>query len=274
MTERRASASRRILLVDDDDAIRRLVGKLLETSGYTFIGVSHGAEALEKLRESNPDLILLDHVLPDMDGVLLLELIRARSGSRQTPIIYLTGETDIVTKKKAFETGAIDYVTKPFDPIELLARVGTQIRSKDQRDAEARETERPLLVAQQAREDAEQRFRALVENFHCLVCELDSDLLVVYASPNYHDILDYHPADVTGKSWLSFVHPDDRADIEFGLRNMLAVGVSRQTVVRFRNRLNQWRWLDVSGSPLRRGENPVGLLLASRDITQSKETRI
>lgn len=74
-----------------------------------------------------------------MNGFLLLELIRAQSGSRHTPIIYLTGTTDIPTKTKAFETGAIDYVTKPFDPRELLARVGMQIRLKDQRDAEARE---------------------------------------------------------------------------------------------------------------------------------------
>jgi DNA-binding response OmpR family regulator len=139
MSERHVSSGRHILVVDDDDAIRRLVGKLLEMVGYTFAGARDGAEALEKVRESNPDLILLDHVLPDMNGILLLELIRAQSGSRHTPIIYLTGITDIPTKTKAFEAGAIDYVTKPFDPSELLARVGMQIRLKDQRDAEARE---------------------------------------------------------------------------------------------------------------------------------------
>jgi two-component system, sensor histidine kinase and response regulator len=142
MSERHVNSGRRILLVDDDDAIRRLVGKLLEMVGYTFAGASDGAEALEKVRESNPDLILLDHVLPDMDGFLLLELIRAQSGSRHTPIIYLTGITDILTMTKAFEAGVIDYVTKPFDPRELLARVGIQIRLKDQRDAEAREKDR------------------------------------------------------------------------------------------------------------------------------------
>src|SRR5260370_37006985 len=121
MVEERGSGRCRNLLEDDDNAIRRMVGKILETSGYTFIGVSHGAEALEKLRESNPDLILLDHALPDMAGALLLELIRARSGWRQPAIIYLTGETAIVTKNKAFETRAIDYVTKTFDPLALQA---------------------------------------------------------------------------------------------------------------------------------------------------------
>ena len=141
MPEQR-SASRRILLVDDDDAIRRLVRKVLEPYGYVVTGASSGKEALEKLLESKPDLILLDYVLPDMDGLVLLELIRARLGDSPTPIICLTGKTDISTKTKALEAGATDYITKPFDVRELVARVGTQLRVKDQREEDAREKER------------------------------------------------------------------------------------------------------------------------------------
>jgi CheY-like chemotaxis protein len=96
-----SSASRRILLVDDDDAIRRLIMKVLEPYGYAVTGAGSGKEALEKLIESKPDLILLDYVLPDMDGLILLELIRARLGDSPTPIICLTGKTDIPTKTKA-----------------------------------------------------------------------------------------------------------------------------------------------------------------------------
>jgi DNA-binding response OmpR family regulator len=108
MTEQRASASRRILLVDDEDNLRRLVKKVLEPYVYVVTGVGTGKEALETLVESKPDLILLDYVLPDMDGLLLLELVRARLGVNQTPIICLTGMTDIPMKTKALETGAID----------------------------------------------------------------------------------------------------------------------------------------------------------------------
>ena len=136
------SASRRILLVDDDDAIRRLVRKVLEPNGYVVTGASSGKETLEKLLESKPDLILLDYVLPDMDGLVLLELIRARLVDSPTPIICLTGKTDIPTKTKALETGATDYITKPFDVRELVACVGTQLRVKDQREEDAREKER------------------------------------------------------------------------------------------------------------------------------------
>src|ERR1700740_1904239 len=154
-----SSASRRILLVDDDDAIRRLIMKVLEPYGYAVTGAGSGKEALEKLIESKPEVILLDYVLPDMDGLLLLELIRARLVDSPTPIICLTGKTDIPTKTKALETGAIDYITKPFDVRELAARVGTQLRVKDQREEDAREKERLASVAKRTHEKAEQRYR-------------------------------------------------------------------------------------------------------------------
>jgi diguanylate cyclase (GGDEF)-like protein/PAS domain S-box-containing protein len=272
MTEQRASATRRILLVDDDGNLRRLIKKVLEPYGYLVTGVATGKEGLEMLGETKPDLILLDYVLPDMDGLLLLELVRARLGVNQTPVICLTGMTDIPTKTKALETGAIDYVTKPFDVRELAARVGTHIRAKDQREAEASEKERLASVARRAQEEAEQRYQALVQNSQCLVCELNRDLEIVYGSPNHKDVLEYDPALLIGQSWLNFVHVDDRKQCELTLRRMLADGITDTTAVRFRNRLNQWRWLDVSGSLLNRGDESVDLLLVCRDITQSKET--
>lgn len=269
MSQDGGSANRRILLVDDDDGVRKLVGSLLEKCGYAVTGARLGKEALERLRETSFDLILLDHVLPDMDGLLVLELIRARSG--QTPIIYLTGVTDIPTKTKAFEAGAIDYVTKPFHARELVARVGTQIRLKDERDAQAEEQERLASAAEQAQQEAEQRFRALVENSHCLVCEVNSDLQIVYASPNYREILNYDPKVLLGKSWLSFVYEDEQSRTQLFLQRILADGVSNSTVVRFCDRRNELRWLDVSSSALRRGDRN-GLLIVCRDITESKKT--
>lgn len=268
MSQDAGSANRRILLVDDDDGVRKLVGSLLENCGYAVTGARLGKEALEKVREISFDLILLDHVLPDMEGLLVLELIRARSG--QTPIIYLTGVTDIPTKTKAFEAGAIDYVTKPFHARELVARVATQIRLKDERDAQAEDQERSASAAKQAQQEAEQRFRALVENSHCLVCEVNSDLQIVYASPNHREILDYDPKVLIGKSWLSFVYEDEQSRAHLFLKRILADGVTDRTVVRFCDRRNELRWLDVSSSELRRGDRK-GLLIVCRDITESKK---
>ena len=121
----------RILLVDDDDGVRALIGRLLEMRGYSVTAVSLAHECLKRLSESTFDLILLDHVLPDMDGLVLLQLVRHHLRANQKPIIYLTGVADDTTKRRAFEIGVDDYVVKPFDPRDFMARVGRQIRQND-----------------------------------------------------------------------------------------------------------------------------------------------
>jgi DNA-binding response OmpR family regulator len=138
MSEENVTSQRRILLVDDDDGVRTLIEKLLEKCGYAVISVSLGRECLKKLSESSFDLILLDHVLPDMDGLLLLQQVRQRLGNSQKPIVYLTGIADESTKQRAFEIGVDDYVEKPFDPADFMARVRRQMQLEDQRNGDNR----------------------------------------------------------------------------------------------------------------------------------------
>lgn len=132
MSEEHTRSRRRILLVDDDDGVRTLIERLLETCGYSVTAVGLARECLKKLSESTFDLILMDHVLPDMDGFLLLQLVRHHLGANQKPVVYLTGMADDTTKQRAFEIGVDDYVVKPFDPSDFMARVTRQIRLKDQ----------------------------------------------------------------------------------------------------------------------------------------------
>jgi diguanylate cyclase (GGDEF)-like protein len=121
----------RILVIEDDDLMRRFLVGLLEETGYSVIEAETAAVALQQ-SQSAPDLILMDYLLPDMDGLQLMEAIRTQSPSAQVPIIYLTGTNDISTKMEALEHGAVDYVTKPFDRRELLARISRHIRLKVQ----------------------------------------------------------------------------------------------------------------------------------------------
>jgi DNA-binding response OmpR family regulator len=139
MTEQEVCPRHRILLVDDDDGVRALIGKLLESCGYSVTGVGLAQECLKRLSESTFDLILLDHVLPDMDGLLLLQLVRHHLGANQKPVIYLTGVADGTTKQRAFEIGIDDYVVKPFHPGDFMARVARQLRLTDQFDAGTQE---------------------------------------------------------------------------------------------------------------------------------------
>jgi len=115
----------RILVVDDE---RRMVGFIrlnLEQDGFEVIEAYNGTEALERLRDSLPDLILLDVMMPDIDGFEVLRMIREIS---QVPVIMLTAKGEEDDKVKGLELGADDYVTKPFSPRELVSRVKAVLR--------------------------------------------------------------------------------------------------------------------------------------------------
>lgn len=117
--------STRILVVDDDASLAEMIGIMLESENYTPTLCHDGAQALDTFHEVTPDLVLLDLMLPGMDGVEICKLIRAES---DVPIIMLTARTDTQDVVAGLEAGADDYVTKPFKSKELLARVSTRLR--------------------------------------------------------------------------------------------------------------------------------------------------
>jgi two-component system response regulator MtrA len=109
----------RVLVVDDDTALAEMLGIVLRTEGFEPFFCSDGAKALAAFRESRPDLVLLDLMLPGRDGIDVCRSIRAESG---VPIVMLTAKTDTVDVVLGLESGADDYVVKPFKPKELVAR--------------------------------------------------------------------------------------------------------------------------------------------------------
>ena len=115
----------KVLIVEDDPAVRNLVSTALGSRGYQHQGVSTGIAALAVISSDAPDVLLLDLGLPDMDGV---EIIRKVRGWSEMPIIVLSARTDDADKIEALDTGADDYLTKPFSVNELLARVRTAQR--------------------------------------------------------------------------------------------------------------------------------------------------
>jgi two-component system alkaline phosphatase synthesis response regulator PhoP len=118
----------RILVVDDDHDIVRLVRAYLERDGYTVLSAYDGETALHILRRERPDLLVLDLMLPDRDGWDLTRLIRADQSLAETPIIMLTARVEDSDKIVGLEIGADDYITKPFNPREVVARVRALLR--------------------------------------------------------------------------------------------------------------------------------------------------
>lgn len=117
--------TRTILIADDDAQLRRTVQAYLEESGFTVLIAGNGRDALFSVRHDHPDLVLMDVMMPEMDGFEAARLIRKESG---VPIIMLTARDDEADQTAGLELGADDYVTKPFSPRVLVARVKAALR--------------------------------------------------------------------------------------------------------------------------------------------------
>jgi two-component system alkaline phosphatase synthesis response regulator PhoP len=120
--------AQRILVVDDDRQIVRLVRAYLEQSGYEVLTAYDGDTALHAIRHDRPDLVVLDLMLPGKDGWEITRILRSDAALAGTPIIMLTARVEDTDKIVGLELGADDYVTKPFNPRELVARVRAVLR--------------------------------------------------------------------------------------------------------------------------------------------------
>lgn len=126
---------KRILVVDDEKGLVKIIRLNLEQDGFDVIEAFNGAQAMEKLRTTLPDLVLLDVMMPDTDGFTVLKMIRQIGN---IPVIMLTAKGEEDDKIKGLELGADDYVTKPFSPRELTSRIRAVLRRGDfSRDEES-----------------------------------------------------------------------------------------------------------------------------------------
>ncbi len=114
-----------IMVVDDEPAIRILLKRCLEPEDYDVITASDGDSALAAMRKCQPDLVILDILMPGLDGFEVLELIRQRL---DIPIIMLSGKQEVTTVRDALNSGADDYLRKPFHTRELVARIRAKLR--------------------------------------------------------------------------------------------------------------------------------------------------
>jgi signal transduction histidine kinase len=130
-----------ILIADDHEANRQMLARLLSLLGHDVTATENGRQALALLRERPFDLVLLDVVMPEMDGVAALKQIKADARLHEMPIIMVSGLDEVASVVRCIEEGAEDYLTKPLDPIILTARINAWLEKKRLRDAERRRSE-------------------------------------------------------------------------------------------------------------------------------------
>lgn len=116
-----------ILIVDDVSENIKIAINILKQDDYNFSFATNGEQALEILKTKRFDLVLLDIMMPGIDGFKVCKMIKNTSQIKDTPVIFVTAKIDIDSVENAFNIGAVDYVTKPFHPVELKARVKTHL---------------------------------------------------------------------------------------------------------------------------------------------------
>lgn len=132
------SRSRTVLVVDDEADIRTLCKVNLEYEGYRVLEAANGEEALDLARKEQPDLILLDLMMPGMDGWDVMENLQGNHATAKIPVIFLTALADEESQLRGWAEGILDYVTKPFNPLSLSRYVSDALKEKDPGDTENR----------------------------------------------------------------------------------------------------------------------------------------
>lgn len=126
-----ANVKGQILIVDDDPHAVEILTRMLEREGYECISAASGGAALETVRAKPVDVILLDVMMPEMDGLQVCEHLRADDDLRQIPVILLTAKDDMETRSRGMALGVSEYLTKPVNKRELFVRIAAQLHSRE-----------------------------------------------------------------------------------------------------------------------------------------------
>ena len=131
MSEQREANRGRILIVDDDPNTLEILRRWLAREGYTTVSADNGNAGLEALGKDPVDVILLDVMMPGMDGLQVCEKLRENAAWRSIPVVLLTAKDDIETRSRGMQLGVSEYLTKPVNKLELFARLEAQLHSRE-----------------------------------------------------------------------------------------------------------------------------------------------
>jgi PAS domain S-box-containing protein len=244
----------RVLLVEDNPGDARLFTELVRDAGagqWKLVQVDRLAAALDRIRRESFDVMLLDLSLPDADG--LETLIRAHAEAPKIPIVVLTGHDDEALAVRAVRAGAQDYLVKGRLDGDLLVR---SIRYASERGRTIEALER-----------REEHYRSLIENSMDLISILNLDGTIRYVSPSHERMLGFPVDELVGKNVLSFVHPQDKAQVQMALVNG---NNGRPVECRVRHNDGSWRVLESFSRDLSHVAGVNGMVVNARDITERK----
>lgn len=229
--DRNILSEKTILVVDDNATNLHLLAVILSRKGYQVRVAKNGYEALTAVHASSPDLILLDVMMPDLDGYQVCYILKSHHQTREIPVIFISARQESIDKVKAFEMGALDYITKPFQVDEVLARVDAQIRITHLQkqlaahNLQLQQEMRERLAAEKALRESESKYRAVVEASQDVIWLADVEGRYRFVNGAVEKIYGYTPEETIGRKLTDFMTPEQAArDVE--ILGMLLQGES------------------------------------------------
>ncbi|WP_413161227.1 diguanylate cyclase domain-containing protein [Capilliphycus salinus ALCB114379] len=266
-----------ILIVDDRPENIKILTQILSDQGYQVRKAIHGEMALNSAFSKPPDLILLDIIMPGMDGYQVCKKLKENSTTSQIPIIFISALDEAFNKVKAFEVGGVDYITKPFQFQEVLARVQLQLRLQQQKQQLEKQNQK-LREEISRRKQAETHLRlfnqaiSACRNGVIITDATQSDNPIIYVNPAFEKITGYSASEVLGKN-CRFLQREDRnqPNLEI-IRKALKNEEDCLVIMRNYRKDGTLFWNEVSISPVRDyGGNVTHYIGIQTDITERKK---
>jgi len=248
-----------LLLVDDEEFNRDMLGRRLEIEGFSVTHAENGPRALELLADRTFDLVLLDVMMPEMNGIEVLTRIRQAKSAADLPIIMVTAKTQSEDMVEAFKFGANDYITKPIDFPVALARITTQLFSRK---------------AQAALRESEMRYALAARGSNDGLWDWDLRKDEIYYSTRWKAMLGYdeHEVGTSSDEWFGRVHHEDLAHLQGALAAHRKGDCSHLEIeYRIQHKDKSFRWMLTRGMAVRDAAgNELRIAGSQTDITRGK----
>ncbi len=254
-----------ILVVDDIIQNLQVIGEMLEKVGYDTTFATSGQQALERIPNAIPDLILLDLMMPGMSGLEVCQKLKANPHFREIPIVFLTASNEKEHLLQAFKEGASDYITKPFQPEEVLARIEVRLFNQN--------LKKQLEQQNQQLRESEQRFRSAFDTAAVAMCLVSLEGQFLQVNPTMCQVFGYSESEILLKNIQSITHPDDFDKDLIYLQKLIQGDILYfRREKRYIHKDGSIIWGLISVSILRDNQNqPLYLIGQIQDITELKK---
>jgi formate hydrogenlyase transcriptional activator len=272
-----------ILIVDDEIPNLQLLAALLEKEGYPARPAENAQTALDSAMAKPPGLILLDVRMPGMDGFELCRRLKQDKRTQHVPVIFVSALQDTEARIQGFEAGGVDYITKPYEEPEILARVRTHLQlhqlqqyleqTVDERTAELKASNTNLQQAIKEIKESDERYELAIAGSAAGIWDWDIHNNRVYYSDRLKKLLGYQPdefSDSTDEFW-NRLHPDDYKPTRRILEEHLKKRTEFKVDYRIRTKTGEYRWFHGRGQALWNDERAATRMSGSLiDITENK----